>query len=547
LDYIRSHCPMIKIRINLVITAVWIAMLALLLIQIYQTVQLYDRKSDDFKAKVGTVIERIAIRHEKAEDLRRYLALLNQDFSGQYQDVLREEFQNLFEVKESISIRDTVLLKDGELQNYLIVTGTTYDTVSGLTARQEVLARDVRQVRELFDQESLSLFERDSIKAAHLLDQRVMHKIVKKAKYVNELIVSTFRDNIYMEPTKRINPVYLDSIIQAELKEDHLPTDYQFVITEENNKPVKFAQRVNHYDLGLDTNKSYAVTLFPSSILEDKLVMHMNFPNKRSFVLKAMGSPLLISFALVVTIIFTITYMFKTILTQKKLFEIKNDFISNMTHEFKTPISTISLACEAMADPAMMGESTQTAAPFVKMITEENRRLSTLVESILQSAVIDRGELNVKEEKVPLVEIIRQVAKGASFRIAGSDGELILDLPKQEVYVTADRLHATNMISNLVDNAIKYSKEKIHVTVKLQVKDDKIVLTVTDKGIGIRKEHIEKIFDKLYRVPTGNLHNVKGFGLGLSYVQALVELFGWNIQVASQYGEGSVFTVNIRK
>jgi len=522
-------------------------MLALLLIQIYQTVQLYDRKSEDFKAKIGTSIERIAIRHEKAEDLRRYLELMNQDFTGQYQDVLREEFQNLFEVKESISIRDTVLLKDGELQNYLIVTGTTYDSISGLTARQEVLARDVRQVRELFDQESMSLFERDSIQAAHMLDQRVMHKIVKKAKYVNELIVSTFRDNVYLEPTKRINPVYLDSIMQAELKHDNLPLDYQFVITEDNNKPVKFLQTVKHYDIHLDTSKAYGVTLFPSSILEDKLVLHVNFPNKRTFVLKAMGSPLIISFALVVTIIFTITYMFKTILTQKKLFEIKNDFISNMTHEFKTPISTISLACEAMSDPAMMGGQTEPAAPFVKMINEENRRLGTLVESILQSAVIDRGELKVKEEKVPLVEIIRQVAKTASFRIAGNDGELVLDLPKKEVYVMADRLHVTNMISNLVDNAVKYSKEKIHVTVKLEVKSDKIVFSVADKGIGIRREHIQKIFDKLYRVPTGNLHNVKGFGLGLSYVQALVDLFGWSIHVNSQFGEGSVFTVNIRK
>jgi two-component system phosphate regulon sensor histidine kinase PhoR len=538
---------MIKIRINLVITAVWIAMLALLLIQVYQTVQLYDRKSDDFKSKVDTAIERIAMRHEKAEDLRRYLALMNKDLTGQYQDVLREEFKNLFEVKESISIRDTVLFVDGELQNYLIVTGTSYDSITGLTARQEVLARDVRQVRQLFDQDSKSFFDQDSIKAAYHLDQRVMHKIVKKAKYINELMIETFRDNIYMEPSKRINPVFLDSIMKKELTKDQLPTDFKFVITEENNQPVKFVQHVPNYKPDLDTSKAFGVMLFPNNILEDKLVMHVSFPNKRSFVLKAMGSPLIISMALVVMIIVTITYMFRTILTQKKLSEIKNDFISNMTHEFKTPISTISLACEAMSDPGMMGGNTEPSAPFVKMITEENKRLGNLVEAILQSAVIDRGELRVQREQIPLVEIIRQVAKNASFRIAGNDGELVVELPKEEVYVIGDRLHVTNMISNLIDNAIKYSKEKIHVTVKLEVKSDKVVFSVTDKGIGIKREHIQKIFDKLYRVPTGNVHNVKGFGLGLSYVSALVDLFGWNIQVSSQYGEGSVFTVNIKK
>ena len=538
---------MIKIRINLVITAVWIAMLALLLIQVYQTIQLYDRKSDDFKSKVNTAIERISLRHEKAEDLRRYMALMNKDFTGQYQDVLREEFQNLFEVKESISIRDTVLLINGELQNYLVVVGTTYDSITGLTARQEVLARDVRQVRQLFDHDSKSLFDQDSIKAAYHLDQRVMHKIVKKAKYINELMVETFRDNIYMEPSKRINPVFLDSIIRNELKKDKLATDYEFVITEENNNPVTFVQKVANYNTELDTNKAFGVTLFPNSILEDKLVLHVSFPNKRSFVLKAMGSPLIISLALVVLIIVTISYMFRTILTQKKLGEIKNDFISNMTHEFKTPISTISLACEAMSDPGMMGGNVQHSAPFVKMISEENKRLENLVEAILQSAVIDRGELRIRNEEVPLVEVIREVAKAASFRIAGNDGELVLDVPKEEVYVVADRMHVTNMISNLIDNAIKYSPNKIHVTVKLEVKSDRIVFSVSDKGIGIKREHIQKIFDKLYRVPTGNVHNVKGFGLGLSYVSALVTLFGWNIQVSSQYGEGSVFTVNIKK
>jgi two-component system phosphate regulon sensor histidine kinase PhoR len=136
---------MIKIRINLVITAVWIAMLALLLIQVFQTLQLYDRKSDDFKSKINTALERIALRYEKAEDIQRYSSLMNKDVSGQYKDVLKEEFKNLFEVKESIAIKDTVLLVNGELQKYLVVTGETYDSITGLTARQQVLARDIRQ------------------------------------------------------------------------------------------------------------------------------------------------------------------------------------------------------------------------------------------------------------------------------------------------------------------------------------------------------------------------------------------------------------------
>ena len=538
---------MIKIRINLVITAVWIAMLALLLIQIFQTLQLYDRKSDDFKSKVNTALERIAIRYEKVEDLRRYSSLMSKDVSGQYKDVLKEEFQNLFEVKESISIRDTVLTIKGKLENYLFVTVNSYDSISGLYSKQEVLARDVRQIHELFDGGGTSLFHKDSIRAAYHLDQRVMHKIVKKAKYINELMIETFRDNMYLDPEKRINLKILDSIIQKELISDKLPVDFKFVIVEENNEPVKFKQSLENYDVNLDTVKTQVAILFPNKILEDKLSLHLNFPNSKFFVLRSMGSLLIVSLILAVLIIITISYMFRTILTQKKLYELKNDFISNMTHEFKTPISTISLACEAMHDPAMMGGQTENAAPFVKMIQEENKRLGVLVESILQSAVIDRGELKVRMEQVPVVEVIQSVAKTASFRIAGLDGELILQMPKEEVFIEADRMHFTNMVNNLVDNAIKYSKDKIHVTVKLEVFADRLELSVIDKGIGIKREHISKIFDKLYRVPTGNVHNVKGFGLGLSYVKALAELFGWSLHVTSQVGEGSEFRVTIKR
>lgn len=538
---------MIKIRINIVITAVWIAMLALLLIQIYQTVQLYDRKSDDFQSKIKTATERISLIHEKIEDIHRYSKLINKDVSQQYQDVLKEEFQNLFEVKESISIRDTTLLVKGELQNYLVVTGTAYDSVSGLNARQEVLARDVRQIRELFDGGSKSLFQKDSIRAAYHLDQRVMHKIVKKAKYINDLMVETFRDNIYMEPNKRIDLKILDSIIRSELAVDKLPLRYSFLITEENNQPLTFPVQPEHYKLDLDTNHTFGVTLFPDKILEDKLTLHLYFPQEKTFVFKEMGSPLIISLVLVILIVFAITYMFKTILTQKKLSEMKNDFISNMTHEFKTPISTISLACEAMSDPGMMGDAHEPAAPFVKMINDENKRLSNLVESILQSAVMDRGELKLKQEQVPLIEVIREVSKSAAFRIAGNDGELLLDLPKEEVFITADRTHVTNMVSNLIDNAIKYSKENIHVTVKMEVAAEKITIYVADQGIGIKKEHLSKIFDKLYRVPTGNVHNVKGFGLGLSYVKALADYYGWSINVKSQYGVGSEFRITIKR
>lgn len=520
-------------------------MVALLLIQFFQTAQLYDRKSTEFKGKVKTLLERIAIRHEKADDIRKYMHVMNRDFSGQYKDILKEEFQNLLAAKGSVSIKDTTLITNGKVENYLIIQGKSFDSISGLTAEQKVLARDVRQLRQLFNRESGVLPKSDSVSVAIQLDQRVMQQIFRKAKYVNDMMVEAFRDNVYDEPAKRVDVEFLDSIISHEIKQDELPLDYNFMIVNEDGDRVKFDFPTPKYKINLDTVKVASTQLFPANVLDEQLYLYLDFPTKKSFVLREMGGLLSVSLVLIVLIVVAISFMFRTILTQKKLGEMKNDFINNMTHEFKTPISTISLACQAMNDTDMMGEKSSAAAPFVKMIDEENKRLGVLVERILQSAVIDRGELKLKKETLNLTEIVQQICENARFRLNSVQGELFEKLSEESIFIQGDRVHTTNVVSNLIDNAIKYSKEKPSITVRLYQEGARVMLEIEDKGIGISKEHIAKIFDKLYRVPTGNVHNVKGFGLGLSYVKAIVELQGWNIQVKSKPGEGSIFTLII--
>ena len=261
-----------------------------------------------------------------------------------------------------------------------------------------------------------------------------------------------------------------------------------------------------------------------------------------------MWAPLAVNLALMILIFVALVFMFRTILTQKKLSEMKNDFISNMTHEFKTPISTISLACQAMNDSDMVGNQEESMTrPYVNMINDENQRLSILVERILQSATLDRGDIKLQQEKVNLNDVINNVVNNAKFRITGSGGSIHLDVPEEIIEINGDEMHITNLVSNLVDNAIKYSNGEPDVTVSLKREQKKVYLTVADKGIGIKKEHLSKIFDKLYRIPTGNVHNVKGFGLGLSYVKAIADIHDWHIQVRSKYGIGTEFTLTIKE
>lgn len=536
-----------KIRVNLILALVVVALLALLVIQAFQTIQLYDRKSTQFETNLTTSLERIAIRHEKAEDIRRYMHIVNRDFSGQYKDILKEEFKHLVSAEESISIMDTTLFENGEMQNYLIIKGKAYDSLTGLTTEQKVLARDVRQLRDLFDKQKKQIPHNDSIKLAIQLDQRVLQQIFKKAKFVNDMMVEAFRNNVYEDPSKRIDVVFLDSVIRTEIANDDLPKTYKFMVANEFGVPVKFQNAPETYDMELDTMLTGKTVLLPSNILDEDLYLHVYFPKKGVFMIQEMWGSFTISLTLMTLIVVALMFMFKTILAQEKISEIKNDFISNMTHEFKTPISTISLACEALGDQDMMKQNTTDIAPFVKMINDENKRLSVLVERILQSAVIDKGELKLREEKVLLNEIVHDVVQHAQFRIQNSGGKIKLDLPTELIEITSDPLHLTNIISNLVDNGIKYSQKAPEIEISLKRENKKILLSVKDHGIGIKKEHLNKIFDKLYRVPTGNIHNVKGFGLGLSYVKAIAELHGWDVTVKSKYGEGSEFTLVMKE
>jgi two-component system phosphate regulon sensor histidine kinase PhoR len=533
-----------QIRVNIVVILLAVSVLSLLIIQTFQVIQLYERKTIQFNNNLKTSLERIAIRHEKAEDIRRYMRLVNNDFSTQYKDILKQEFKNLVPKNETVSIADTTIFEGGKKLSYLIIKGKAVDSLSGVTTEQKVYARDIRELKDLFDKSSNPLPTNDSMKIAIQLDEQVLQQIFKKARFVNDMMVQAFRDNIYSDQSRRIDVAFLDSVIRNELMGDDLPQKYKFAVANDSNKVFTFSTAPQTYDSKLTLTESGKTVLFPSNIIDENIHLYLFFPDKKSFVLQEMQNSLIVSLVLVVFIIISLIIMFRTIMEQKRLSEMKSDFISNMTHEFKTPISTISLACQAMSDTDMVDEQSNAAvSPYVRMINQENKRLETLVESILQSAVIEKGDIKYKDEALNLVQLVENEVEKARFRIKSNEGKIEFNDVFESIEFQADRLHVTNIISNLLDNAIKYSKDNPVIKVSIESDNKHVYLSVTDNGIGIKKEHIPRLFDKLYRVPTGNIHNVKGFGLGLSYVKAICDHYKWEIKVKSNYGEGSTFTV----
>jgi two-component system phosphate regulon sensor histidine kinase PhoR len=216
-----------------------------------------------------------------------------------------------------------------------------------------------------------------------------------------------------------------------------------------------------------------------------------------------------------------------------------------MTHELKTPISTIQLACEALIDTDMQQPESKEA--FVNIINQENKRLGSLVESVLKTAVIDQGKLNLKYEKFDLLNQIQKVVNNFDLKIKQEEGQINIDTELIQMLIHGDFQHLTSVFQNLIDNAIKYALEKPIISISATKTNDSFVVKVKDNGMGISRENQSKIFDKLYRVPTGDVHNVKGFGLGLNYVKSIVEKHGGTVSVKSSLGKGSTFKIVLPK
>jgi two-component system, OmpR family, phosphate regulon sensor histidine kinase PhoR len=290
----------------------------------------------------------------------------------------------------------------------------------------------------------------------------------------------------------------------------------------------------------------YKSQLFPNDVHPRNSFLFVDIPEKQSFILNNMWAVFASSGFLLLLIGGIFYTSMNTIMKQKKLAVIKNDFINNMTHEFKTPISTISLAVQVLKDDAIKKDENRLNR-YIGIIQDENRRLGTQVEKVLQMALLDRGEVKLKLGMVNIHETIEQVLNNISVQIEQKDGIVNLELDADNPEIEVDEVHLTNIIYNLIDNANKYSPEKPEITIRTENVDNGLKISVLDKGIGMSKEQLSRIFEKFYRVPTGNLHDVKGFGLGLSYVKKMVESHNGSINVESKLGEGAVFEVVLPK
>ncbi|ADB41355.1 sensor histidine kinase [Spirosoma linguale] len=369
---------------------------------------------------------------------------------------------------------------------------------------------------------------------------------------------------------ERINRLALDTLLRQSLSERGIDIPFAYAVRTRQQPQFLFTS------LGSDAQQfdksGYKAALFPINLMERGNYVYVYFPTQQQFILNRLGFTFGASVVLILVILACFYIAISTIVQQKKLADIKNDFINNMTHEFKTPISTISLAVEMAQEQMSAGrgawnkelvsgssgdELAGRLSRYMGIIRDETRRLGSHVEKVLQMALLDRGEIKLNLSPVNVHDVIEKVLNNVGLQIEQRGGEVDLHFDADREVVEADELHLTNIIYNLLDNALKYSPESPHITISTRSLPDTsavpgaastlpgVSITVADRGVGMTKEQTNRIFEKFYRVPTGNRHDVKGFGLGLSYVKKMVDEHHGQIMVDSQPGKGSSFEVII--
>lgn len=338
----------------------------------------------------------------------------------------------------------------------------------------------------------------------------------------------------------KISPGILESVLRSEFMKREITSDFEYGIFDCASEVMVYGNYIS-----LENKEVIEPIMKFPELNKDAYYFGVYFPNKSADMVGQMWIWVFSSGILVIVVVF-FTYTFIVILRQKQLSEIQTDFINNMTHEFKTPISTISISSEVLKNPAI-ASTPDRLLNYANIIHIEASRLQNQVDRVLQIATLDDGDIQLTKEEVDINLLVSSVVENVELAISESGGAIIFEEKAEDSIILVDKLHITNIIHNLLDNAIKYSGQAPIIHLKTKNTTAGLEITVSDNGTGMTKQQINLVFQKFYRVPTGNVHNIKGFGLGLYYVKLIVEAHQGKIDLQSEPGKGTMFNITLPK
>ncbi len=546
-----------------------LAAIGLITIQIYWIVSIINLENERFNRNVKEAINTTALDLEKLETKNQMVKYFT---SGTNNNVFnsttvkldsirwndkrvknkRSKKQSGFHFEFSTKTMNDSFLTKINITNFdsltneitkTTLTNVNFKSLDSLSEKMKNIQIDKNNKLNsiILNKSKLKLF--DSMNQNLNFDFNVTTFKKKKEKVLNEV----FDDLIFVSIEKgfkdRVKKKVLDSILADNLNKKGIAEKYLYTVVENNKDSIIYSNNSNN--MLTFKNTPYKAELLSSSFIKEKFYLYLSIErgifSKLKSVLAILGMSVLL--IVLIVIIFYITY--KSYIKQKKVNEIKTDLINNITHEFKTPLSSITLAYEVLS--SFVVDEENKAKKYLNIINDENKRLKVMVDNLLTTAKLENGDINVKIEKINLTDLLNDIVEKYKMLIDKNNGQIIINNPQSPMWIFSDSFHLHSIISNLVDNGIKYCDKIPKIEIIVEDDTNGITITVEDNGIGIDKKYYDKIFDTFYRIPSGNIYKGKGYGIGLSYVKKAVKALGGYVVINSVLKTGTKFSIYLPK
>lgn len=512
----------------LLIILMSLSLVGIIAIQAYYISDAVDNEKARFKFNVEKALNYVSNTIEENEIEKYYEGvkeIVNKD--GEIDTVAVSQFliyQKNPSTKEAIIFRSDILEEDYKLSASLFDIGLDSIDFAKITGKSTLQVYNTPQTANKDIKSPLS-----SIIESGILDEAQRIRFEKGFKKLRK----TYPIH------KRVSAKQIRTLLSEKLKKDAIDIDFEFAIYSNG-----LATKVSSNNFEFNPESNYKVPIFYDVNIKTPYSLLVNFPDDRKFVLSGIMGMIFLSIVFTSIIILAYGSALFQLVRQRKISEIKTDFINNMTHEFKTPIATINLAIDAIKNPRII-EDKEKVLRYLRMIKEENKRMHAQVENVLRISKLEKNELNISKDRVNFHDLIEDALSHVELLVEDRQGSIQTSFNADQPAVLANETHFTNVIVNILDNAIKYSPETLKIEVFTENVGTNIILKIRDYGSGMSKAAAKRVFEKFYREHTGNIHNVKGQGLGLAYVKRIVEDHQGHVSVESEKDKGSTFIVKL--
>lgn len=523
-------------RSYLILILMPVALLGLILIQVYWVKSAVDSKEEEFSYSITQVLNSVSQsieRREMNKYINRFIELKAKDSLGTLKSGQVRDF--VF-IQENKNTRETFIYNHGILEeDYTIpseffnISGSDSASIRNYVSKQT--SRTLSEGTVLDGKKWITNQATETMKRFNSFDKLIFEESLREISGKLPLV-------------DRVDKLQVEELLRQELTDRGILLNFQYAIYDYRNSIEGLVTNVKSDKFNQNSENLYSVPLFQSDMSDSKYKLIVTFPERNRYLLSSIVTMAVFAFIFTSIIIWVFTRTLIQLRTQKQISEMKTDFINNMTHEFKTPIATINLALDAMKNPQVM-QDPERFKGYLKMLRDENKRMHAQVENVLRISKLDRNQLEIEKEPLDAHELIENAIMHVQLLVDDRGGIIRKHLHAENSDVLANELHFTNVLVNVLENAIKYSPNAPEIDVFTEILGKYILIKIQDKGAGMNKAVLKKIFEKFYREHTGDIHNVKGHGLGLAYVKRVVKDHQGEVYAESEKEKGSTFFIKI--